>query len=186
MPIRSESRCLCGHRLKEHDKPSSTGACRWGYCQHQCSHEYTLLFDHKPLQCQALVAAFAMHIDIQYTGTNSSAVRPNAASPSDAGATMPNVPANPSSFIPAEGSWILKCRCKHRHTDHDPVSHSCCKSSCNCNIFHSPWVCNCNHAWSQHQQVRYTLINNVKHLRVDEELFVALLHARQAMTAWTC
>lgn len=28
IPVRSESRCLCGHRLKEHDKPSGAGVYR--------------------------------------------------------------------------------------------------------------------------------------------------------------
>ncbi|DBA81374.1 TPA: hypothetical protein ACH3X2_006973 [Trebouxia sp. C0005] len=96
IPVRSESRCLCGHRLKAHDKPEPTGSSRCNFAKCQCKTFF---------------------------------------------------------FIPAEGSWILRCRCKHRHTDHDPVTHACSKSSCNCATFHSPWVCNCNHAWSHHKQV---------------------------------
>ena len=42
---------------------------------------------------------------------------------------------------------------QHRHTDHDPVTHACSNSSCNHDMFHVPWVCNCNHAWSNHTQV---------------------------------
>lgn len=99
VPIRSESRCLCGHRLKEHNKPTPTSACR-------CNHA----------KC----------------------------------------PCKSFFFIPAEGSWILRCRCKHRHTDHDPHTHACSKSSCVCSMFCSPWVCNCNHAWSHHKQVMVT------------------------------
>ncbi|WIA19105.1 hypothetical protein OEZ85_003753 [Tetradesmus obliquus] len=57
------------------------------------------------------------------------------------------------SFIVAEGSWILRCRCKHKHTEHDPSSHACSKASCSCSGFSSPWVCNCDHPWTQHQQV---------------------------------
>lgn len=53
----------------------------------------------------------------------------------------------------AEGSWILRCRCKHKHTDHDPVSKACRKPGCGCVCFISPWVCNCNHPWSDHKQV---------------------------------
>lgn len=26
-------------------------------------------------------------------------------------------------YIVAEGSWILRCRCKHKHIEHDPVTH---------------------------------------------------------------
>ena len=71
-------------------------------------------------------------------------------------------------FIPAEGSWVLRCRCKHRHTDHDPQTHACCTCGCQCAMFHSPWVCNCNHAWSTHKQViRICLSRNaVRHYAV--------------------
>lgn len=27
----------------------------------------------------------------------------------------------------AEGSWVLHCRCKHKHIDHDPVTLACRK-----------------------------------------------------------
>jgi hypothetical protein len=80
-PIRSESRCLCGHRLKDHH-PGDVGgkgakekpfACRQAKCA--CSH---------------------------------------------------------FNYIVAEGSWILRCRCKHKHTDHDPRKgdHPCLKDRC--------------------------------------------------------
>lgn len=39
----------------------------------------------------------------------------------------------------AEGSWILRYQCKHRHTDHDPVTNACSNSSCNCDMFHVSW-----------------------------------------------
>lgn len=45
------------------------------------------------------------------------------------------------------------CRCKHRHTEHCPVSHACKKPTCSCSGFHSPWVCNCDHPWASHKQV---------------------------------
>lgn len=54
-------------------------------------------------------------------------------------------------FVVAEGSWVLRCRCKHKHTDHDAASRSCRR--CGCASFHSPWVCNCDHAWAAHEQV---------------------------------
>mmetsp|Transcript_46584 Transcript_46584/g.117939 ORF Transcript_46584/g.117939 Transcript_46584/m.117939 type:complete len:149 (+) Transcript_46584:147-593(+) len=56
-------------------------------------------------------------------------------------------------LIVAEGSWVLRCRCKHRHTDHDARTHKCTKPNCACHEFHSPWVCNCNHPWGRHKQV---------------------------------
>ncbi|KAK9811886.1 hypothetical protein WJX72_011835 [[Myrmecia] bisecta] len=96
IPIRSESRCLCGHRLKEHGSGNKLSNFR---CHHaKCA-------------CKAFF------------------------------------------YIVAEGSWILRCRCKHRHTEHDAVMHACAKTNCPCPMFDSPWVCNCNCPWSEHRQV---------------------------------
>ena len=47
----------------------------------------------------------------------------------------------------------LRCQCKHKHTEHDPVSKACTKAACRCEGFHSPWHCNCNHPWAEHTQV---------------------------------
>jgi hypothetical protein len=58
IPVRRESRCLCGHRLKEHNNDSF-----------QCLTKGCL--------CKKFF------------------------------------------FIVAEGAWILRCRCKHKHIDHD-------------------------------------------------------------------
>lgn len=57
-------------------------------------------------------------------------------------------------YLVAEGSWILRCRCKHKHTEHDcgPGPHKCLKCA-GCTGFDSPWVCNCGHNWASHQQV---------------------------------
>ena len=55
-------------------------------------------------------------------------------------------------YIFAEGAYILKCRCKHKHTDHDPKSHKCCRPNCGCIGFYSPFVCNCDHGWASHRQ----------------------------------
>jgi hypothetical protein len=40
-------------------------------------------------------------------------------------------------FIVAEGAWILRCRCKHKHIDHDPTRPPflCKKNGCNCSGF---------------------------------------------------
>ena len=43
-------------------------------------------------------------------------------------------------------------RCKHKHTDHDPTNHKCLKPNCSCTCFYSPWICNCNCKWSDHEQ----------------------------------
>mmetsp|Transcript_2363 Transcript_2363/g.5930 ORF Transcript_2363/g.5930 Transcript_2363/m.5930 type:complete len:239 (+) Transcript_2363:481-1197(+) len=96
VPIREESRCLCGHRMKEHEKADHSN----------------------PYQCK-------------------------------------NTRCSCRGFflIVAEGSWVLRCRCKHRHTDHDARTHKCTKPNCACHEFHSPWVCNCNHPWGRHKQV---------------------------------
>ncbi|KAF6251107.1 hypothetical protein COO60DRAFT_1275316 [Scenedesmus sp. NREL 46B-D3] len=102
VPIRAESRCMCGHRLKQHTQGQSA--------------VFTVLI--WPGRC-----------------------------------SVPSCSCPKFSFIVAEGSWILRCRCKHKHTEHDPASHACSKAACSCSGFSSPWVCNCNHPWSQHQQV---------------------------------
>ena len=84
-------------------------------------------------------------------------------------------------FLVAEGSWILRCRCKascaapgpphpraaglrepalpslpacpqHQGVEHDPADRSCSKGGCGCVLFDSPWVCNCSHPWARHTQ----------------------------------
>jgi len=96
LPIRSESRCMCGHRLREHE--GNGQKCKNSRCQ-----------------CKGFF------------------------------------------YIVAEGSWILRCRCKHKHIEHDPNTHKCLKPNCKgCDRFDSPWVCNCDHPWSEHKQVAIT------------------------------
>jgi hypothetical protein len=56
-------------------------------------------------------------------------------------------------FVVAEGSWTLRCRCKHKAVEHDAVTHACAKAGCGCAGFGSPWVCNCDHPWASHRQV---------------------------------
>lgn len=40
-------------------------------------------------------------------------------------------------FVVAEGAWVLRCRCKHKHVDHDCASrpHRCKKPACACRGF---------------------------------------------------
>lgn len=66
-PIRTESRCMCGHRLREHDKPTAHGGGKC--CVGKCG-------------CRGFF------------------------------------------YIVAEGSWILKCRCKHKHVVRREVFYS--------------------------------------------------------------
>ncbi|KAL4448965.1 hypothetical protein ABPG77_007682 [Micractinium sp. CCAP 211/92] len=96
IPIRSESRCLCGHRHKEHQQDHAAGAWRCG----------------------------------------------------SKGCTCPGF-----FYIVAEGAWVLRCRCKHKHIEHSPATRACAKPGCSCAAFDSPWVCNCDHPWAQHTQV---------------------------------
>ncbi len=58
-------------------------------------------------------------------------------------------------YIPAQGMWILRCKCKHKHTDHDPKpgKHACMRRNCKCKGYGSPWVCNCGCKWNDHKQV---------------------------------
>lgn len=102
IPVMRESRCLCGHRMKEHrsdPKNKLLFPCASRSCK--CSHFF---------------------------------------------------------FLVAEGSWILRCRCKHKHIDHDagPGVHKCSKCSV-CSGFDSPWVCNCGHTWASHVQQSITV-----------------------------
>ena len=58
-------------------------------------------------------------------------------------------------YIAAQGAWILRCRCKHKHIDHNPApgKHVCTRKSCKkCVGFDSPWVCNCGCKWIDHTQ----------------------------------
>jgi hypothetical protein len=102
IPVMRESRCLCGHRMKEHrSNPRNPLAfpCTSKSCK--CTHFF---------------------------------------------------------YLVAEGAWILRCRCKHKHTDHDcgPGPHKCTKCAA-CSGFDSPWVCNCGHTWASHLQQSVTI-----------------------------
>lgn len=56
-------------------------------------------------------------------------------------------------YIVGEGSWILRCQCKHKHIDHNPDKKPyTCKKCSGCSAFDSPWVCNCGHRWNEHSQ----------------------------------
>ena len=95
-PTTAESRCICGHRLRNHGSNSN----------HTC--------DEKKCECKGFY------------------------------------------YIPSEGSWMLRCRCKRKATEHAPVKpYKSTKPPLNgviCIGFDSPWVCNCGCPWSNHNQ----------------------------------
>ena len=59
-------------------------------------------------------------------------------------------------YIPSEGSWMLRCRCKRKAVEHEPLKpYKSIKPPLNgviCTGFYSPWVCNCGCPWSNHTQ----------------------------------
>ncbi|GAB4820199.1 hypothetical protein N2152v2_007245 [Parachlorella kessleri] len=65
--------------------------------------------------------------------------------------------ASPSQQLGTRLAWEHQqgddWRCKHKHIEHTADTHACAKSACQCQQFDSPWVCNCDHAWSEHKQV---------------------------------
>lgn len=112
IPIRAESRCLCGHRYKEHPA-------EWKRPPGPRGKDAVKPANFTPFAC-----------------------------------TSRNCACSHFFYIVAEGAWVLRCRCKHKHTDHDPAAgpHPCRKPRCECEVFDSPWVCNCDHPWGDHAQ----------------------------------
>jgi hypothetical protein len=55
----------------------------------------------------------------------------------------------------------LRCRCKHKHTDHAPrrgpnkSQVMKCTKCDNCADFSSAWTCNCGHGWASHVTMPY-------------------------------
>jgi len=99
LPIRLESRCMCSHRLKNHDYNDVKSKCKMSGCK--CAKFF---------------------------------------------------------YIVAEGAWLLKCRCKHKTTEHDcsKAPYSCIKcreTGKSCRAFDSPFVCNCSCGWNKHVQI---------------------------------
>ena len=97
--MRSENRCICGHRLREHKPPSQTSSA-------------------PSMPCQA-----------------------------------PRCACHNFFYMIAEGAWIIRCRCHHKHIEHDATPPYKCVKCKNCSGFDSPFVCNCSHRWASHKQV---------------------------------
>ena len=104
--MKSENRCICGHRFKEHAPPVAGGKQACGAKSCKCKDFF---------------------------------------------------------YMVAEGAWIIRCRCKHKHTEHDPTPpYKCTRcvpkpgakpSTTQCSGFDSPFVCNCDHGWAAHAHV---------------------------------
>ena len=48
--------------------------------------------------------------------------------------------------------WRAKCRCKHTHVQHNPVSRKCMSRGCRCFIFESNFLCAaCDKHWEEHE-----------------------------------
>lgn len=113
LPVIRESRCLCGHRMKEHPPKFSSSQ---GITKSD-GRQPLLPCAAKNCRCQSFL------------------------------------------YVVAEGSWVLRCRCKHKHIEHDcsRAPFTCLNQKCArenlCQGFDSPWVCNCGHLWSAHSQV---------------------------------
>ena len=107
IPVIRESRCLCGHRLKDH-----------------------------PLKVETL-----------QSGKEKVSFK----------CSSRNCACKNFFYIVAEGAWVLRCRCKHKHIDHDcskaPYSCKKCNNPSKCAGFDSPWVCNCGCVWGKHKQI---------------------------------
>ena len=76
-------------------------------------------------------------------------------------------------YIIAEGAWILRCRCKHKHIEHDctNLQHKCLKAGCKgCTGFDSPFVCNCDHPWAAHEQVSITITPSLEAMAAFSEV----------------
>lgn len=49
-------------------------------------------------------------------------------------------------------TWRAKCRCKHTHVEHNPVSRKCTNRGCGCFIFTSNFLCAaCDRHWEEHE-----------------------------------
>ena len=54
--------------------------------------------------------------------------------------------------------WSTRCRCKHKPTDHSVKGKRACTKCvgkhaklCDCAAYSCSWVCNCDHAWKDHE-----------------------------------
>ncbi|KAF8821700.1 hypothetical protein IE077_001716 [Cardiosporidium cionae] len=133
--IREESRCLCGHRLKEHTAKEIKIS--------RQSSEKSMSFTEN--------ASDSIDSIILTSEKKQSSVTMNFPCLSK----RKHCTCKNFYYVVAEGAWILRCRCKHKHTDHDPITYCCTKKDCTCQAFVSPWVCNCNHPWHLHDQKIY-------------------------------
>ncbi len=93
IPIRSESRCLCGHRHKEHQQGQAAGAWR---CVGVSD------FDGRARRM------YVWHA-LAHPASPSTLLPSSVCSCGSKGCTCPGF-----FYIVAEGAWVLRCRCKHK------------------------------------------------------------------------
>uniref|UniRef100_A0A0G4FMJ3 Protein FAM221A n=1 Tax=Chromera velia CCMP2878 TaxID=1169474 RepID=A0A0G4FMJ3_9ALVE len=129
IPVREESRCLCGHRLKDHE---------W-----------------VPEKERSRERERGRQAGRSRKSENSESERGGSAGGGGAGRLVckrNGCECGSFFYVVAEGAWVLRCSCKHKHTDHSPNSHRCRRNNCKCERFFSPWTCNCDHPWASHRQ----------------------------------
>lgn len=69
----------------------------------------------------------------------------------DVRCTEPGCGCGLFDFLPAHGTWAVKCACKHDAADHDPRSKRCRSAAkCGCAGFHSAFSCSCGLPWASH------------------------------------
>ncbi|GJP43680.1 hypothetical protein CLOM_g3118 [Closterium sp. NIES-68] len=151
LPVRDESQCICGHRLREHRlKPLNQHISSEAMAPDQVAD--TQPSDKNP-ELQKLGSLPGNPSDSPSDSSSSSSPsRLSSCGLFQVVCGRAKCACESFFFIPAQGSWILRCRCKHKHVEHDPSSHRCTRPKCSCDKFDSPWVCNCNHPWAHHTQ----------------------------------
>lgn len=147
VPVRDESRCICGHRLKAHAK-IEPGSIKPPRCLHpgcRCKGFFFILAEGGTILQRCFVpASIVFH------------PRAGPSAKASAGTDLTTGRLLFFRVCLSVSAWILRCRCKHKHTDHDPVTHACTKPGCGCSRFDSPFVCNCDHPWHRHKQTLVT------------------------------
>ncbi|GBG70048.1 hypothetical protein CBR_g4876 [Chara braunii] len=159
--VLAESRCMCGHRFKDHGKnnvlpvaPRKSSA-----PQHTISGKGNIVgggggggggSQSSPAPSMPPLPGASASIASSSAASASTGSEPSP--PPVLKCSVAKCQCPSFFFIVGQGAWILRCRCKHKHTEHDPVSHACRRPKCQCARFDSPWVCNCDHSWSEHHQ----------------------------------
>ncbi|CAI6001583.1 unnamed protein product [Closterium sp. NIES-64] len=149
LPVRDESQCICGHRLREHrlEPPTTQQSSSETIAAENLTD--SRLSENPELQDSDSLAGPPSD---SHSGSSSSSSPSSHCGEFQLVCGRAKCACESFFFIPAQGVWILRCRCKHKHVEHEPTSHKCIRPKCSCDKFDSPWVCNCNHPWGHHTQ----------------------------------